>query len=113
LRGSIVQVEDIARKLRKTIRKTYTRTATKGHGGDVLTPPKVAKVLGVDPSTVISWIQSRQLKASNVGKGGKKPRYRIQRSDLEAFMQSRQLPPAVATKQRRAKPSDDDIEYIR
>ncbi len=76
-----------------------------------LSPPQVAKQLGVDAATVISWIRSRQLKASNVGKGGQRPRFRIQHSDLDAFLKSRQIQP-VAKRQRRSKLPAGEIEYF-
>jgi excisionase family DNA binding protein len=57
---------------------------------DALTPPEAAKRLGVTPETVIGWIKSGQLKASNVGKGVAKPRYKIQQANLDKFMASRQ-----------------------
>ncbi|WP_428308171.1 helix-turn-helix domain-containing protein [Lacipirellula sp.] len=65
-------------------------TAEKPTEPDALTPPEVAKRLGVTPETVIGWIKSGQLKASNVGKGVAKPRYKIQPANLERFMASRQ-----------------------
>ena len=55
----------------------------------VLTPPDIAKQLGADPATVIQWIRSGQLKASNLATG-QRPRYVVQPTDLEAFLKSRQ-----------------------
>jgi len=61
-----------------------------------LTPPQVAKQLGVAPETVISWIKSGHLKASNVGKGLQKPRFKITPNDLATFLKQQQpeSPPA-------------------
>ena len=56
----------------------------------VLTPPEIAKQLGADPATVIQWIRSGQLKASNLATGHR-PRYVVQPADLEAFLKARQL----------------------
>lgn len=56
---------------------------------DALTPPDVAKRLGVKPATVIGWIKSGQLKASNLSKGAR-PRYRVQPDDLAEFLDKRQ-----------------------
>jgi excisionase family DNA binding protein len=78
----------------------------------VLTPPQVAKQLGVDPSTVIGWIRTRELKASNVGKGGQRPRYRIQQADLGAFMRKRQPAEKPAVRKSRRKHDDDVIEFF-
>jgi excisionase family DNA binding protein len=77
----------------------------------VLTPPQVAKQLGVDPATVIGWIRSKQLRASNVGKGEQRPRYRIQQSDLDAFLKTRQPEPPSPRKQRSQK-SGEVIEFF-
>lgn len=80
------------------------------HAPNVLTPPQVAEQLGVDPATVICWIRSGQLKASNVGKGAQRPRYKIRQSDLDQFLKSRQPQPMV-TKKRRAK-QPTEIEFF-
>lgn len=54
----------------------------------VLTPPEVAKQLGADPATVINWIRSGQLKASNLATGHR-PRFVIRPEDLDRFLDSR------------------------
>ena len=78
---------------------------------DVLTPPQVGKLLGVDSATVRSWIRSGQLKASNVGKGGQRPRFRVRQSDVDAFLKSRQ--PQVRTKaKRRFRQPVGEIEFF-
>lgn len=87
------------------------KAATNGQVRSVLTPPRVAKQLGVDPATVIGWIRSGQLKAANVGKGGQRPRYRIRPSDLDQFLKSRQ-PQPVMTKKRRAKQPAGEVEFF-
>jgi excisionase family DNA binding protein len=79
--------------------------------GDVLTPPQVARQLSVDASTVIGWIRSGELKGSNIGKGSQRPRYRIQQSDLEAFLKSRQ-PEARTGRKRRTKEPAGEIEFF-
>lgn len=76
----------------------------------VLTPPRVAKQLGVDPATVIAWIRSGQLKASNIGQGDQRPRYRIQPSELESFLRKRQ--PETQTRKQRAKREPDVIQFF-
>ena len=45
--------------------------------GDLMTVRQVAEKLAVDTATITSWIRSGQLKASNVGKGHIRPRWRI------------------------------------
>lgn len=59
---------------------------------DAFTPPQVAKQLGVRPASLLSWIRSGQLKAANVGNKSR-PRYRIQRADIDAFLKGRQPQP--------------------
>ncbi|MBX3433687.1 MAG: helix-turn-helix domain-containing protein [Pirellulales bacterium] len=54
----------------------------------VLTPPEVGKLLRVAPETVIKWIKTGFLRASNVATG-KRPSYRIRPDDLEAFLDRR------------------------
>jgi excisionase family DNA binding protein len=67
-----------------------------------LTPTQAAARVRVSPDTVRDWINSRQLKASNVGKGKQRGRYRIAVADLDTFMASRQPePPAPRRKQSR------------
>ena len=56
----------------------------------VLTPPEIAKQLGADPATVLGWIRSGQLKASNLATGHR-PRFVVQPFDLDAFLKARQL----------------------
>jgi hypothetical protein len=87
-------------------------SGTQPPGRTVLSPPQVATQLGVDPATVIGWIRSGQLKASNVGKGGRRPRYRVQQNDLDAFMRKRQPVEKPAARQLRRKHQDDVIEFF-
>jgi excisionase family DNA binding protein len=61
--------------------------------GDMLTPPQVAKRLGVTPETVIGWIKTGQLKASNIGNGKARPRYRIRQSAVDAMLAAREPEP--------------------
>jgi len=67
---------------------------------DVLDPPAVARLLECSPDTVRDWIRSGQLRASNVASGNR-PRWKIQRSDLETFLQTRHANPAPAPCERR------------
>ena len=91
--------------------QSVERPPTNGYVRGVLTPPQAAEQLGVDPSTVIGWIRTGQLRASNIGKGGKRPRYRIRESDLDAFLKSRQPEPPVAKKRRSRQPAGE-IEFF-
>ena len=59
---------------------------------DALNPGDVAKALSVSPATVIGWIRSGQLKAADIATG-KRPRFVIQRAELDRFLQLRQHTP--------------------
>ncbi len=66
-----------------------------------LTPPEAAKLLRVDPSTVIGWIKSGELPASNLAsRSATRPRWRISREALEEFLAGREPRPAVKKKRR-------------
>lgn len=66
------------------------------------TPSKIAKEIGVQYSTVLAWIHARQLPALDISSGsGQKPRYRISRHDLDAFLASRRTVPQVDQKSTR------------
>jgi excisionase family DNA binding protein len=64
-----------------------------------LTIKQAASRVGVSADTVRDWITSKQLKASNIGKGKVKARYRIAVTDLDAFMVGRK--PGDVTPPRR------------
>ena len=68
-----------------------------------LTPVQVAREIGVQGDTVLAWIHSRQLLALDVSRGaGQRPRWRISRADLEAFLESRRTAsPAPAPERKR------------
>lgn len=71
-----------------------------------LTPPAVAKRLGVDHHRVLAWIRSGKLRAVNLGDGPIRPRYRIDPGDLGDFLAGRAVvPPAKAERRRRNDPN--------
>lgn len=63
----------------------------------ILTVPDTADELGIDRETVTRWIKTGQLAATNVCKnaGGCKPRWRVRREDLDAFLATRSNRPAA------------------
>jgi len=72
---------------------------------DSLTPPQVAKRLGVNPGKVLCWIRSGELSAVNVTtKPGGRATYRIAPVDLEAF-RKRRSPQATIRPKRAVKSS--------
>src|SRR5262245_15992009 len=74
--------------------------ATDNHKCD-LTVKQAARIMQVSPDTVRDWIHSGALKASNVGSGIQKARYRIAAADLEAFRASRRPEPPVSRRKPR------------
>ncbi len=70
-----------------------------------LSPPEVAKRLGVKPEKVINWILSGRLRAINVS-NGTRPRYRIDLQNLADF--ERSLSVVTAPKRQRRRKKDDD-----
>jgi len=70
-----------------------------------LTPPAVAELLGVNESKVLGWIRSGELPAVDVGpRGGRRPRWRVAKADLELFLTRRAAnpPPPMVRRRRRA-----------
>lgn len=56
-----------------------------------LTPPAIAEELSIRQSKVSAWIASGELIAVDLSESrGGRPRWRIRRSDLEAFLLRRQ-----------------------
>jgi len=49
----------------------------------------VCELLAVSPATVTEWIESKQLRASNLSKS-MRPRWVIRRPDLDRFLEFRQ-----------------------
>lgn len=57
-----------------------------------LTPKDIAGTLGTKHDTVLGWIRSKQLVASDIGNGsGKRPTYRISEDEFLAFMKRREV----------------------
>jgi hypothetical protein len=110
--GIVSQIDEHARTLLNSIdRRTTSAQRKRRVPREILTPPQVAKQLGVDPNTVIGWIRTSQLKGANVGSGDQRPRYKIKRTDLDDFLESRQ-PEAPRKRQRRPKKPADEIEFF-
>ena len=93
--------------------RTRRKTPKAGASGP-LTPPQVAKRLGVSADKVRAWIAKGELIATNVAKGsGGRPRYRVSETDLADFQRKRQpsKPPAPAP--RRKKKDPHVIEFFK
>lgn len=67
-----------------------------------LTPPQVARLLAVRQGKVLTWIARGELRASNVAdRASGRPRWRIARADLDAFLARRACQAAPAIRRRR------------
>jgi excisionase family DNA binding protein len=97
------------RAARKPRRQAKVGTAA------MLTPPQVAKRLGVSPDKILDWIRKGELHATNVAttRAGR-PRYRISEEDLTIFQRTRQpsRPPAPPPP-RKQKKVPGLIEYFK
>lgn len=78
---------------------------------EFLTPPDVARMLDVSPDKVISWCRTGELRAVNMAASlATRPRYRIKRADLEAFLERRTIgpPPPRARRRRKTEPAGEE-----
>lgn len=77
-----------------------------------LTPPEVAGILRVRYEKVLAWIRRGRLRASYMSENrGGRPRYRIEWSNLQAFIQNRQATSAP-TRRRPRPPPEGVTEYF-
>lgn len=68
-----------------------------------ITPPTIAAELGTSVDTVLGLIRSGQLKASNLGQRVR-PRWRVSRADLQAFLDARSNQRPKPAPRRRRQP---------
>lgn len=64
-----------------------------------LTPPEVARLLRCRESKILAEIRSGRLQSINLS-DGQRPRYRIARAALDAFLAGRAVAPAVPPARR-------------
>lgn len=64
--------------------------------GSYLTPQEYAARLGVTSATVVAWISGGELRALNLSRKGKRPRWRIRPEDAELFERGRANASVVA-----------------
>ncbi len=67
----------------------------------------------VDPSTVLDWIKAGELRARKLGRGQKRPRYRVALSALERFLESRETGPKPKPQKRRKAEATDFVAMMR
>lgn len=77
---------------------------------EFLTPPQVGELLGVGHDKILTFIRSGELSAVNLAArcGGKRPRWRISRDDLDDFLRRRRSTPPrpEPTRRLRKKPAE-------
>ena len=67
-----------------------------------LSPPQIAKELGIDGGKVLAWIHSRELIAVDVSETrGGRPRWRVSREALENFLRRRSTSPTETPTRRK------------
>lgn len=72
------------------------------HVREYLSPPAAGAITGSRPETVIAWIRSGELPAVNFARrGASRPRYRIHRDELAAFLRRRTVSPPTKPAPRR------------
>jgi Helix-turn-helix domain len=73
-----------------------------------LTPPVIARRLGVKADVVLSWIHSQELRSFNAAaKRGRRPRWRVSEDDLQSFLSSRSASPCPRPTRRAARQRTD------
>lgn len=81
-----------------------------------LTPPEVAKRLGVSVKKIIAWIRAGELQAMNLAnRDCSRPRYRVTLDALEAFERSRLVVPednGPAVQQTRRRPANGEVKQF-
>lgn len=66
---------------------------------EFFTPPEVARLLRVRESKVATWIKTGRLSAVNLS-DSRRPRYRVSRAALDAFLANQAVAPAAPTARR-------------
>lgn len=84
------------------------------HPTPYLTPPQIARRLGVKPAKILGFIARGELHAVDVSeRRGKRPRWKVSHEALATFLAvraSRQTPPA--TSRRRPRKQETVIEFF-
>lgn len=72
-----------------------------------LSPPALARRLGVKPAKILAWIRTGEITAVNIGNGQSKPRWRISPESLADWERRRSSQANVKAKpaRRRATPA--------
>jgi len=78
-----------------------------------LTPPELARLGGISPDKVLTWIRRGELRAINVATGRNgRPRYLIDIADVQAFESRRVIVAPTELKPRRKSNQPGLIEFF-
>lgn len=96
---------DIVGRIRAAVGAEAYRTA--------VTPPELARMWGISPDKVLSWIRSGELQAINIASDRRlRPRYVIEKSAVEAFARSRETVRGCRSKSRKNARRSDVVEFF-
>jgi hypothetical protein len=101
--------------LRRDIHRHIGRRLLAHRNGDKtkLTPPELARLWGISPDKVLTWIRRKELRAINVATGQNgRPRYLIDIEDVRAFESRRAVAAPVESRPRAKRTSPDVIEFF-
>jgi excisionase family DNA binding protein len=109
----------IADSVEQTVATTTQRGAPRrGRCGRLqarmLTPVEVAEELGVDRDKVLAWVKNGELSAVNLAtKANGRPRYAIDRREIENFLVRRLVHPrSAASRRQRRRHRADVIQFF-
>lgn len=109
-------VESITMEIRQVVESALLNIEALRNSADFprkLTPPKLAKLWGVSPDKILSWIRSGELRAVNIATDRScRPRYVIDRKDIEQFEATRVSTRVERPTRRRSKKVDGIVEYF-
>jgi hypothetical protein len=78
-----------------------------------LTPPEIARLWGLSPEKVLTWIKTGELRALNAAtRTGGRPRFLVDRADLAEFERRRTVAPNSKATRRRKRRMNDVIEFF-
>lgn len=66
---------------------------------EYLTVPDIARMLHCRPAKIIGWIRAGRLRAVDLSDGGR-PRFRVRKADLDAYLDDRQVVPQTRPARR-------------
>lgn len=77
---------------------------------EYVNPPTVARMLGINVDKILTWIHTGELRAIDVSTTrGQRPRWRISRESLDAFLTRRSATPPPKKQRRRRKPDSESV----